>query len=709
MSVLIRNFLFFILVLFSSLSLIFSFNVCNTNINEPWFQVKDNLGKSVLIIDNEGDMYFEGIDHSLNNLGSYKTIEIGNSFFNRVTSKFSLVHETQTILPSSINSLIIRSNSSVEVAKFLENGQIYTKGKAIFDGSQGGCTPDGNYCNGNLLENRDYFCSLTGTQSGGCSNNILSSENCLTKLSVDSDGGVVRNIIGTVKDYSGCSGSSCIFNSYTDFCVDQHNLNEYSVNGISYNSQNIDCSSSNYYFCSGINVYLKDYRCSSGACDNGNNVFIQTCSASATSYGTWSCLNENTKVRTVITYSPICSLGSCSQTSSSSSQTQSCNVGEYCSSGNCNTITYHWDYGSWGSCIGSCGSSSGTQSRTYSCIRDYDSAVVSDSYCGTPISSQSCTKTKYPDSWLTSSWSSCGGGTCGTGTQTRSVSCSGSCCNPSTKPASSKSCNLGSCVVSHDHKSCYNGDVYWYDSSNVREEMYDDCLLYNNWHWISGEYCDTPNDNIVRDWFGCLTSETDTGDNTGSCCRSASCTEKDHYKFFIRSSCCTVTSWTPATSTKCSGTSFTQTSNCGTTRSATGTKNCCTSDSGNSCTVWGGTWYEYDGVSGITSWLDCKNYCLSHGYNSINHYCPSGGICSNYCRCSKEFLSTITGTINCKGSCIAPHCLDDCPYSGKKRCKSSQSSVTCGNYDSDSCLEYNFANSEYCSNGCNDATGSCNP
>lgn len=35
---------------------------------------------------------------------------------------------------------------------------------------------------------------------------------------------------------------------------------------------------------------------------------------------------------------------------------------------------------------------------------------------------------------------------------------------------------------------------------------------------------------------------------------------------------CTITSWTPSHSTICSGTSFTQTSNCGTTRTQTGVK-----------------------------------------------------------------------------------------------------------------------------------------
>lgn len=48
---------------------------------------------------------------------------------------------------------------------------------------------------------------------------------------------------------------------------------------------------------------------------------------------------------------------------------------------------------------------------------------------------------------------------------------------------------------------------------------------------------------------------------------------------------CTDTSWSPDSSTICSGTSFTQTSNCGNTRTSTGTKNCgtCTNGQTQSC------------------------------------------------------------------------------------------------------------------------------
>ncbi len=58
-------------------------------------------------------------------------------------------------------------------------------------------------------------------------------------------------------------------------------------------------------------------------------------------------------------------------------------------------------------------------------------------------------------------------------------------------------------------------------------------------------------------------------------------------------SCCTDTSWSPSPSTVCSGQSFTQTSNCGRTRSATGTQSCasiCVAGSGASCVAYGGVW-----------------------------------------------------------------------------------------------------------------------
>ena len=48
----------------------------------------------------------------------------------------------------------------------------------------------------------------------------------------------------------------------------------------------------------------------------------------------------------------------------------------------------------------------------------------------------------------------------------------------------------------------------------------------------------------------------------------------------IASAACTPSTWTPSRSGHCTGTSFTQTSNCNTTRSSTGTKDCDTGGTG---------------------------------------------------------------------------------------------------------------------------------
>ncbi len=80
----------------------------------------------------------------------------------------------------------------------------------------------------------------------------------------------------------------------------------------------------------------------------------------------------------------------------------SCDSGYYQSWNSCLTTTYSWSYGWWGGCSVTCGW--WTQSRSASCIRNYDSATVSNAYCETPVTSQSCNTQACPVNCV-GSWS----------------------------------------------------------------------------------------------------------------------------------------------------------------------------------------------------------------------------------------------------------------------------------------------------------------
>jgi hypothetical protein len=127
---------------------------------------------------------------------------------------------------------------------------------------------------------------------------------------------------------------------------------------------------------------------------------------------------------------------------------RSCNSGYYPSGNSCLAHTYTAVLGSRGTCSAVCWW--GTQTRSVSCRRDYDSAIVDNSYCWNPASSQSCNTQACTYTAILGSWSTCSA-TCWWGTQTRSVSCrrdwdsatvSNSYC---WNPASSQSCNTQAC------------------------------------------------------------------------------------------------------------------------------------------------------------------------------------------------------------------------------------------------------------------------
>ncbi len=107
--------------------------------------------------------------------------------------------------------------------------------------------------------------------------------------------------------------------------------------------------------------------------------------------------------------------------------------------------------------------------------------------------------------------------------------------------------------------------------------------------------------------------------------------------------CCVDTVWAPATSTVCSGTSFTQTSNCGRTRNAVGTKVCplvcsggvsttctlCVDGDISACFAYGGEWTgTHCCVSDITTCAPGDvSACFAYGGIWTGTYCCAKGIC----------------------------------------------------------------------------------
>lgn len=336
----------------------------------------------------------------------------------------------------------------LDIAKITKSGIINIAGLGAVQGEQAGCPIDGwHYCSGDIKENRDYYCDIIGDMIGNCEYNILSSVDCSTKLSEDTNSGIMPFSSGTVTNFISCLSGSCTTEIYEDYCSSSTILVEYYADGNSYDSTIIDCSDFNYLFCLGTDVYLKEYSCQNGACDSGSDILVQTCTVSSPSYSSWSCINSNTRSRTITTYSPICNAGTCQQTSSTSTQTQTCSSGTYCNSGNCVSYTYSWDIGSWSGCSVNCGS--GIETRLVNCRNQQTNEIVDDSFCsGTkPATSQSCSGTNCQSCDLP--W----GGSISHGNsiiafQSESVP-SGSTCNSQTR-----NCNDGNLDGSYIHSSC---------------------------------------------------------------------------------------------------------------------------------------------------------------------------------------------------------------------------------------------------------------
>lgn len=92
--------------------------------------------------------------------------------------------------------------------------------------------------------------------------------------------------------------------------------------------------------------------------------------------------------------------------------------------------------------------------------------------------------------------------------------------------------------------------------------------------------------------------------------------------------CCTPSSWSPATSTICSGQTFTQTSNCGTTRTATGTRVCCTWG-------WSGWLNNYEPRSPYhDTYLNSKEDCFIYCQNKYGSNLKVASFRPGRCKCA---------------------------------------------------------------------------
>ena len=135
-----------------------------------------------------------------------------------------------------------------------------------------------------------------------------------------------------------------------------------------------------------------------------------------------------------------------------------------------------------------------------------------------------------------------------------------------------------------------------------------------------------------------------------------------------------VSSWSPATSTVCSGTTFTQTSNCSTTRSATGTKDCCTPGLCSACP--GPTMPADDSACGT---IDCdgRNYYYTSGTASATG--------TNYCK-YRNYADIISSRCEGLGNCKDANTSDCVSYLDSTKatcgiCKYAEGACsTCKNY-----------------------------
>lgn len=105
--------------------------------------------------------------------------------------------------------------------------------------------------------------------------------------------------------------------------------------------------------------------------------------------------------------------------------------------------------------------------------------------------------------------------------------------------------------------------------------------------------------------------------------------------------------------------------------------------------------------------FDVKGTCKSRTGQIFNDVCEGVSIKEFYCdgvnrNCIYQLSICPVGKMCLNGACVIT-CTNDCSPSGTKQCSGTNAYKTCGNYDTDSCLEWssatNCATGQTCSNG----------
>ncbi len=352
------------------------------------------------------------------------------------------------------------------------------------------------------------------------------------------------------------------------------------------------------------------------------------------------------------------------------------------------------------------------------------------------------------------------------------VGCVGNSCKITTNMTDVKvyecgtaGCSNGQCnsCTTHAGFSCSEGDVFWYNSCNVKEDKKQECgsLSCNNGQCVSScvnecstsgvqqcsgsnlQTCGNYDSDSCLEWGGDLSCPNGCSNN--QCQGGGQCTNECSFL--------------------------------GLSRCSTNTEEVCGYYDTDSCLEWGGSMSCVAGCSLETCSLptscsvnsDCgtdsylgSNYCSMDDLyrNSINYFCLTGNrgcaagtgavkiqecgddscsaFGSNYCKggdvfhnktcvdrgCNinscfansgavqEEKIQECGSNICSNGVCVFS-CINECSTSGAKQCSGSNQQ-TCGNYDSDSCLEWGGnINCQYgCSNNiCNQppqCTNECN-